>query len=154
MNSLLLNALRMGWCLNLNNCRLSGQPYYVALTEFAGLDAGRALDLSLRETSGVDCGANWNVLGYYATQDRPPPLFSVGLILNGLTKDFVGFARERISKVIIFQVPTITISLLLRSAPAKDEAGHRVDKTPYELWYGKVPILVLTLRSMGLWRPL
>nr|GEX85128.1 hypothetical protein [Tanacetum cinerariifolium] len=61
--------------------------------------------------------AQLECLGYVLPQD-----LSVGLILNGLTSDFVGFdyALESAARI-------------LNMVPTK-----KVDKTPYELWFGKV----------------
>nr|GEU34690.1 zinc finger, CCHC-type [Tanacetum cinerariifolium] len=95
-------------------------------------------------------------LSYVLPQD-----ISVGLILNGLTSDFVGFVRNYNmhnmgrtigelhallieyekglpKKATTPQVLAIQESAtrILNMVPTK-----KVDKTPYELWYGKVPNL-------------
>ncbi|GJS32013.1 retrotransposon protein, putative, ty1-copia subclass [Tanacetum coccineum] len=85
-------------------------------------------------------------LGYVLPQE-----IIVGLILNGLTKDFSGFVRnynmhnmgktvgELHAMLIEYGKDYALESLqhrILNMVPTK-----KVDKTPYELWYGKVPNL-------------
>ncbi|GJZ00382.1 hypothetical protein Tco_0517811 [Tanacetum coccineum] len=96
-------------------------------------------------------------LGYVLPQD-----LSIGLILNGLTSDFDGFVRNynmhNMGKTIgelhallieyekglpkkaatpqVMAIQGETATRILNMVSTK-----KVDKTPYELWYGKVPNL-------------
>ncbi|GJU40436.1 hypothetical protein Tco_1193393 [Tanacetum coccineum] len=120
----------------------------------------RSLKSMFEETSWSGAGyvEQLERLGYVLPQD-----LSVGLILNGLTSDFAGFVRNYNMHNMIKTMSELH-ALLIEHGSINDEyynsaiilwdyaletatcilnmvSTKKVDKTPYELWYGKVPKL-------------